>query len=404
MPRKLIKERAFQEPIHPDAPGFNENQGHKDLITELNQEILPSWATDLIGPADATPDQNQFRVNVEGQLEYYFDGSWRLLRLGSGSGSYQPRYKADVVIESFEAKNVVASVQFRTKLSEHFYDIRAYQDDLPRVTKVRVGDTTADGTLYTVEFEAAVQPGQTYLELRYGDPNAGYQGAIAQRLIAVKDHYDASGTPVSGKVAFLDDVAARAFSGVVPHLASSDLAAQGWTSLNMSNDDGPGSPESSATEFLFVDPATGNLVTPWLNCGQFGLGQARQGDQRNRAITGQTNTIGFYRWSADWYYAGTWRKQVGEWNFYIQIHGPYGGNRTAYWDFVGVNRATPVVLFGTYHNSGDGSVPVYRSPEDILFNDKSYSAVTFGQTPLVFGVRAGLNATLVEQDIPLGGA
>lgn len=89
MARREIKPRAFREPIHPDAPGFDPAQ-HKDLITELNTEILPSWVTDVVGGPTSTPDTHQLRLNVSGVLEYWNGSAWKLVGGGGGSGSSAP--------------------------------------------------------------------------------------------------------------------------------------------------------------------------------------------------------------------------------------------------------------------------------------------------------------------------
>lgn len=88
MTRKLIKPRAFREPIHPDAPGFNPAL-HKDLVTEIN-EALPTWVTDIVGGPDAAPDTHQLRLSVSGVLEYWTGEAWRQAGGGGGSGTSAP--------------------------------------------------------------------------------------------------------------------------------------------------------------------------------------------------------------------------------------------------------------------------------------------------------------------------
>lgn len=183
MPRKQIKDRAFQEPIHQDAPGFNVNQGHKNLIEELNTEVLPSWVTDLIGPPSASPSQFQFRTSSSGNLEYYADGQWNVVQAGMGGGgtvNYTPTRKATFTVNSPYSTDCFVWVEIETGLSYGGKDFRAYQFGVQRPCFAYVvgPGSTAGKTKYRVVMEATLLAGVNNLEVRYSDPYVGYGSTI----------------------------------------------------------------------------------------------------------------------------------------------------------------------------------------------------------------------------------
>lgn len=184
MPRQLIKPRGFQEPIHEDAPGFDDTLGHKNLITELNEEVLPSWITDVVGPVDADPSEYQIRRNAQGLYEVYDHGSssWTVLAGAGGGGdggdAYEPAYSATVEVES--PIQADAFVRFDLETDKAWGpDFRMYQYGLRRRADVwRVAfDPVTGKTTYRVLVEANLALGPNQLEIRYGDPQARFAAA-----------------------------------------------------------------------------------------------------------------------------------------------------------------------------------------------------------------------------------
>lgn len=193
MPRKSIKERAFQEPVHEDAPGFNPNQGHKNLIQELNQEVLPSWVTDLIGDQFAQSKDYQFRLNASGQLEYFGGGEWHAVQGaglgGGGSEDYAPTLSATAQVNAPFSSDCFAYVDLETDKSYGGRDIRVYQYGIRRASYVySSGPGNTSGTVkYRVVFECTLEPGVNDIEVRYGDKLATWSHAPQWALL---DNYD----------------------------------------------------------------------------------------------------------------------------------------------------------------------------------------------------------------------
>lgn len=191
MPRKKIKDRAFQEPIHEDAPGFNSNQGHKNLITELNEEVLPSYATDIIGPAEAESALYQFRVNTLGQLEYFTSGEWKAVQGAGGfmNTEYSPKKKAVFTVDAPFSMDCFVTVDIETKYSWGGRDFSGYQYGIrkPTITNLIKPGSTLGTAVYRVMFEAHLQGGLNTLEVHYDNFGSGFNDTASWGLL---EEYD----------------------------------------------------------------------------------------------------------------------------------------------------------------------------------------------------------------------
>lgn len=202
MSRQLIQPRSYQEPIHESAPGFDSNSGHKNLITELNTEVLPSWITDIVGGPAASSDDYQLRVNASGVLQRYdlTTTAWvDVITEGGGGGgsSYNPSHYATVTVTAAYVSDAIAYFELTT---QHAYgrDIRVYQDNLLRRANVSVKNR--DLVNGTVTYGIAVEGtwgsslSATFV-VKYGDPLATWEYPPDWTL---SDDYDYVIPPTAG--------------------------------------------------------------------------------------------------------------------------------------------------------------------------------------------------------------